>query len=109
MGLMLSVVSILMALEEFYSHLYINDYFAALLHTSRCQECVLVPLSCEVGAVEQGLDAFEAIGITAVVSGSGFLRSGFGLHSELHQEFFEVADGEGGNGRCVFNNHFSDD
>ena len=41
--------------------------------------------------------------------GCGFFRTGFGLHSELHQEFFEVANGEGGDGCCVFDNHFSDD
>ena len=109
MGLMLSVVSILMGLEEFHSHLYVDDDLATLLHTGGCQERILVTLRSEVGAAEQGLDSLEAIDVTAVVSGCGFFRTGFGLHSELHQEFFEVADGEGGDGCCVFDNHFSDD
>lgn len=109
MGFRLCVVSIFVGLEEFNGCFDVDDDLAAMLHDGGGEEGVLVALCGEVGAAKEGLDAFEAIGITAVASGSGFLRSGFGLHSELHQEFFEVADGEGGDGCCVFDNHFSDD
>ena len=108
-GLMLSVVSILVRLEEFDGLVGVNDNLAALLHDGWLEEAVLVALCRQVGAVEERLDALQAIHVTAGASGYGLDRFGFGLDSELPEEFSEVADREGGNGCCVFDNHFSDD
>ena len=109
MGLRESVVSILVGLEEFDCLLYVDDDLAALLHNGRGEEGVLVTLRGEVGAVEQGLDALEAIDVPLAVSLRGPGGGCIGVDVELPEEFFEVADGEGGDGCCVFNNHFFDD
>ena len=109
MGLRESVVSILVGLEEFNCLLYVDDDLAALLHDCRGEEGVLVALRGEVGAVEQGLDALEAVDVAFAVSGGLLYGGGAGVDVELPEEFFEVADGEGGDGCCVFNNHFFDD
>ena len=109
MGFRLSVVCIFVGLEEFYCLLGVDDDLAALLHAGGLQEGVLVALGGEVGAAEEGLDAFEAVDVTAGAPGCGLGRFGFGCDAELPEEFFDVADGEGGKGCCVFDNHFLDD
>ena len=109
MGLRESVVSILVGLEEFNCLLYVNDDLAALLHDSGLEEGVLVALRGEVGAVEQGLDALESVDVPLAVSLRGSGGGCVGVDVELPEEFFEVADGEGGDGCCVFDNHFCDD
>ena len=108
-GLMLSVVSILVGLEEFDSHLDVYDDLAALLHDGGGEEAVLVALRGEVGAVEQGLDALEAVDVAFACAGGGPGGRAVVVDAELPEEFFEVADGEGGDGCCVFDNHFCDD
>ena len=109
MGLRESVVSILVGLEEFNCLFYVDDDLAALLHDGRGEEGVLVALRGEVGAVEQGLDALESVDVAFAVSGGLLYGGGAGVDVELPEEFFEVADGEGGDGCCVFDNHFCDD
>ena len=109
MGLRESVVSILVGLEEFNCLLYVDDDLSALLHNCRGEEGVLVTLRGEVGAVEQGLDAFEAIDVALVCAGGGPWGRAVVVDAELPEEFFEVADGEGGDGCCVFDNHCCDD
>ena len=109
MGLRESVVSILVGLEEFNCLLYVNDDLAALLHDSGLEEGVLVALRGEVGAVEQGLDALESVDVPLAVSGGGPGGCRAVVDVELQEEFFEVADCDGGQGCCVFDNHFFDD
>ena len=109
MGLRESVVSILVGLEEFNCLLYVDDDLAALLHDCRGEEGVLVTLRGKVGAVEQGLDALESVDVPLAVSGVLPRGGCVGVDVELPEEFFEVADGEGGDGCCVFNNHCCDD
>ena len=109
MGLRESVVSILVVLEEFNGLLYVDDNLAALLHDSGLEEGVLVALRGEVGAVEQGLDALEAIDVPLTVSLRGPGGGCVGVDVELPEEFFEVADCDGGQGCCVFDNHCFDD
>jgi len=109
MGLRESVVSILMGLEEFNCLLYVNDDLAALLHDSGLEEGVLVALRGEVGAVEQGLDALESVDVPLAVSGGGPGGCRAVVDVKLQEEFFEVADCDGGQGCCVVDNHFFDD
>ena len=105
MGLMLSVVSILMGLEEFHSHLYVDDDLATLLHTGGCQERILVTLRCEVGAVEQGLDSLEAIDVTFPVALVGLDGGAGAVQLEFPEELHEVADCECGDGGGFIKDH----
>ena len=105
MGFRLSVVSIFVGLEEFNGLFYVDDDLAALLHDGGGKEGVLVALRSEVGAVEQGLDAFEAIDVTFSVALVGLDGCAGAVQLELAEEFFEVADGEGGDGGGFIKDH----
>ena len=105
MGFRLSVVSIFVGLEEFNGLFYVDDDLAALLHDGGGQEGVLVALRREVGAVEKGLDAFEAIDVTFSVALVGLDGCAGAVQLELAEEFFEVADCEGGDGGGFIKDH----
>lgn len=105
MGFRLSVVSIFVGLEEFNGCFYVDDDLAALLHDGGGQEGILVTLRGEVGAVEQGLDSFKAIDVTFSVALVGLDGGAGAVQLELAEEFFEVADGEGGDGGGFIKDH----
>ena len=108
MGLILSVVSIFVILEEFHCFLYVHDDFPALLHDGGLEDAVFVALCGKVGNLEKGLDAFEAVNVafSGVLVFLGDL-AGVG-YAQFCQEFFDVAHGESGEGCCVFDNHVAD-
>lgn len=105
MGFRLSVVSIFVGLEEFNGCFYVDDDLAALLHAGGPEEGVLVALRGEVGAAEEGLDAFEAVDVTFSVALAGLDGGAGAVQLELAEELHEVADGEGGNGGGFIKDH----
>lgn len=108
-GLRLSVVCIFVGLEEVHCFFCVYDDFAALLHAGGGEEGVFVALGCEVGAAEEGLDAFEAVDVASAGVLGRFGCGGAGVDAEFPKEFFEITNSEGGDGCCVFDNHGFDD
>ena len=56
-------------------------------------------------ATEQGLDSLEAIDVTFSVALVGLDGGAGAVQLELAEEFFEVADGEGGDGGGFIKDH----
>lgn len=105
MGFRLSVVSILVVLEEFNGLLYVDDNLAALLHDGGLEEGVLVALGSEVRTVEQGLDSLEAIDVTFSVALVGLDGGAGAVQLEFPEELHEVADCECGDGGGFIKDH----
>ena len=102
---MVSVVSILVGVKQFNSEVNIDHYLSSVLHTGGSQEAVLIALSSEVADAKEDLDSFESI--YEALSGLRNRRNGIGLlfADKVRDKLFEVADGEGGDGCCVINEH----